>query len=160
MDLHLFIFIADLSPDSGLGLESDAPEKFEVYVTQVESPGVFFVQRTDAGHSILELGESLKACTDEFTVAAGEVEKRNHYACKYVADLSGNKLCDVETAGVLCNFYFNICSIDSSSNFVYSSDVKTMARGSVCGSCLNPTMDVCSSATLTTVAPTQSMCVT
>ena len=65
-----------------MGLGLDAGERFEVYVSHIESPGRFWIQRADAEKTLEELTESLEVCADKPEIDREEVCVGEMFASK------------------------------------------------------------------------------
>ena len=82
--LHLQKFIVlDPSPDSGVGLGLDAGERYEAYVSYVESPSQFWIQRTDSEQTLEEIGAALENA-EKTTVERKEIVVGEVFAARYV----------------------------------------------------------------------------
>ena len=82
--LHLQKFIVlDPSPDSGVGLGLGAGERYEGYISCVESPGQFWIQRADSEHTLEAIGAALENA-EKTTVERNEVVVGEVLAARYV----------------------------------------------------------------------------
>ena len=75
--------LLDPSPDSGVGLGLDAGERCAAYVSYVESPSQFWIQRADSEQTLQEIGVALenaeKTAVERKEMTVGEV-----FAARYV----------------------------------------------------------------------------
>ena len=75
--------ILDPSPDSGVDLGLDAGERFEAYVSYVESPSQFWIQRADSEQTLQEIGFALEN-VEKTTVERKEMVVGEVFAARYV----------------------------------------------------------------------------
>ena len=79
--------ILDPSPDSGVGLGHDAGERYEAYVSYVESPSQFWIQRADSEQTLEEIGVALEN-TEKTTVERKEIEVGQVFAARYGSQIT------------------------------------------------------------------------